>query len=39
MKSQEVIVNYKKVEFYKTSFYNICKFFNFILEVYDFWIF
>ena len=33
------MVNYKKIEFHVASFYNICNFFNFILEVYDFWIF
>jgi hypothetical protein len=38
---EEAIVNYtgKKKEFHEVSFYNICKFFNFILEAYDFWIF
>jgi hypothetical protein len=34
--SQGAIVNYKKIEFYEASFYNICKFFNFVLEVYNF---
>jgi hypothetical protein len=38
--SQGAIVNYKKkIKFCGAYFYNICKFFNFLLKAYDFWTF